>query len=125
MPHFVILRHTLPPDSPRPSHFDLMLEHDGKLLTWASAALPSATLQAADELPLHRLDYLTYAGPISGDRGEVQRVAVGIFEWLQHDDNTLRVRLTGELMNGEQVDGELVLSRVENTAWSVHLRSLS
>lgn len=78
MPRYVILHHVLPPKSDRPSHYDLMLEREGLLLTWAVEQLPRAGLQvAATRLPDHRLAYLDYEGPIHGDRGQVRRVAAG------------------------------------------------
>lgn len=113
MPRFVILRHTLPADSPRPSHFDLMLEHDGELLTWAVVELPSASAQTAEELPLHRLDYLTFEGPVSHNRGEVQRVAGGAFDWLEQTENNIQVKL-----HSPQFTGQLKLHRT-STDWSV------
>ena len=40
MARFVLLYHDCPNDHPRPSHYDLMLEANGALRTWAIAALP-------------------------------------------------------------------------------------
>jgi hypothetical protein len=113
MPQFVILRHTLPADSPRASHFDLMLEQEGQLLTWAMAELPNATSQLAEELPPHRIDYLTYEGPVSNNRGEVMRVRAGSFEWLVHDAHQIRVRL-----DSPQLTGEFRLERRVADCWT-------
>ncbi len=73
---FVILHHTGVP-SP---HFDLMLETspNGPLATWRCPIWPLP----AGETPVvrladHRRHYLDYEGPVSGDRGEVRRVARG------------------------------------------------
>lgn len=117
MPKFVILRHTLPADSPRASHFDLMLEHDGKLLTWAIAELPNATSQLAEALPPHRSAYLTYEGPVSHNRGEVQRVVAGAFDWLLYAKDDIRVRL-----QSPNLAGELRLQRHEDR-WACQLIS--
>jgi hypothetical protein len=61
-------------------HYDWMFEYQGQLLTWASQQfLPadrSGTVTAA-RLADHRLAYLDYEGPISGDRGAVRRVETG------------------------------------------------
>ena len=65
---FVILRHELPPTSARGSHWDLMLENQGVLLTWELPNLPPGPLPASFEqlgirrLPEHRIDYLEYEG---------------------------------------------------------------
>lgn len=116
MPQFVILRHTLPADSPRPSHFDLMLEHNGQLLTWSLAELPSSTPQIAEELPPHRIDYLTYEGPVANNRGEVQRVVAGALDWLLHSADKIHLRA-----RSSQLTGEIRLSRNQAGNWSIHL----
>jgi hypothetical protein len=114
MPQFVILRHTLPAGSPRPSHFDLMLEDEGQLLTWALAELPNEISQLAEELPLHRIDYLTYEGPVSNNRGEVQRAAGGTFDWLQRDIDHLAIRV-----RSSQLIGEIRLRRTQGQQWTM------
>ena len=78
MPRFVILQHIMSSHSVRRSHYDLMLEDNGKLITWAIPDLPCAGLQtSATKLPDHRLAFLDYEGSVSGDRGEVRRVDWG------------------------------------------------
>src|SRR4051794_23553598 len=63
MPRFVLLRHETPAGSERPTHFDLMLEHNGVLRTWALSGLPAAGEPLlAEQLPDHRLAYLDYEG---------------------------------------------------------------
>ena len=70
MPRFVILRH----DHPRGVHFDFMLEAGGVLKTWALPEPPRPGVEMECEaLGDHRLAYLDYEGPISGDRGSVVR----------------------------------------------------
>jgi hypothetical protein len=91
MPRFVILLHVTPPESERGTHYDLMLEQDGKLLTWAIAEWPRAGLKlAATRLPDHRPSYLDYEGPISGNRGEVTRVDAGEYASSQLDDTAAK-----------------------------------
>src|SRR5687768_14660009 len=86
MPRYVILQHITPPEAERGTHYDLMLEQDGKLVTWAIPEPPRAGLRtSATKLSDHRLAYLDYEGPISGDRGEVRRVDVGEYEFSQWD----------------------------------------
>ena len=80
---FVLLFHELPPNSVRPSHWDLMLEKDGVLQTWAIAQNPlNKGVYDAVQLADHRIDYLSFQGPISGDRGHVSRTDFGdIVRW--------------------------------------------
>lgn len=98
MPRFVLLYHECPPDYPRASHWDLMLETGDVLRTWALATLPQSwetwrarTAErhpncaavtdgeevAAEALGDHRREYLTFEGEVSGGRGNVVRVAEG------------------------------------------------
>lgn len=85
-PRFVILRHELPPGAERGSHWDLMLENRGILLTWELPELPPGPLPASFErlgirrLPDHRIAYLDYEGPVSNDRGTVKRVDFGEYQ---------------------------------------------
>jgi hypothetical protein len=80
MPRFVVLRHELPAGSPRPSHWDVMFETDGTLRTWAIAGEPdSREPQPAEALADHRLEYLSYEGPVSGERGRVARWDAGTY----------------------------------------------
>jgi hypothetical protein len=96
MPRFVVLRHELPPDSQRPSHYDLMLEAGGVLRTWACEQFPRlGQTTHAQRLPDHRLAYLDYEGPVSG-RGEVARVLTGDYESITESAEELLVRLTAE-----------------------------
>jgi hypothetical protein len=72
MPRFVILRHEPPPGSARPLHWDFMVEQGETLRTWALAEEPTPDRDiAAEPLADHRLAYLEYEGPISGNRGHV------------------------------------------------------
>lgn len=80
---FVLLRHELPENAVRASHWDLMLESDGRLLTWELSTLPIATVTTTFQslgirrLADHRLLYLDFEGHISGDRGYVRREDAG------------------------------------------------
>lgn len=64
-------------------HYDLMLETEEGLLTWAMGCLPAAGKSCgAIQLPLHRELYLTHQGPVSAGRGTVERVMEGRYELL-------------------------------------------
>lgn len=96
MPRFVILFHELPVDSGRDSHWDLMLERDEKLATWAFGELRMTSSFECEAIQLddHRLHYLDYEGPVSNNRGEVRRVAAGRYEIVQWSESAVKVALT-------------------------------
>lgn len=76
---FVILHHTTRDGE----HWDLMLEQGDVLQTWQLLANPlggEAYPISARRIGDHRLAYLTYEGPISGDRGNVTRIDEGEYE---------------------------------------------
>ena len=142
MPRFVLLRHDCPPTLGKPSHWDLMIEQDGALLTWSLEQLPDAwrevvggvsdadfvgkwnassasatpptTCVPATRLPNHRLDYLEYEGPLSGDRGEVHRIDAGAYELLDDSPAALRIDL-----EGARCRGEVQLTRLHANAWQL------
>lgn len=82
---------------PRGDHFDVMFESSGGLETWAVTRLPDAVAQVAHRLDLHRPAYLDYEGPISGGRGEVQRIDAGRYRLLAREDSgTLSIETKSE-----------------------------
>ena len=99
MPRFVILKHELPAGQDRSTHYDLMLEQDGVLRTWACETFPG-NITAAQRIADHRLAYLDYEGPISGERGTVTRLESGACEWLADSENGVLVRLMGSKLIG-------------------------
>jgi hypothetical protein len=107
MPRFVLLRHECPTGFAKPSHWDFMLEANGTLLTWELHELPATwggaggTVVNATRLPDHRLQYLDCEGPLSGDRGTVQRVASGMYELLSQNEQSIRAKLDSSMFRGE------------------------
>jgi hypothetical protein len=101
MPRFVILRHE-GRDPEQPSvHWDLMLESGAILRTWALAAFPTAgESTAAEQLPDHRLHYLDYEGPISGNRGTVTRWDRGTFEPVSESPTEFAIAIAGQTLHG-------------------------
>lgn len=96
MPRYVILRHEMPPEQPRGTHWDLMLEHEGTLRTWAVPVEPATGREmAAERLADHRVAYLTYEGPVSGDRGSVVRWDEGEYRVERETPAELAVVLAG------------------------------
>jgi hypothetical protein len=114
MPYrFVLLRHEYPARIATPSHWDFMLEADGVLMTWQLNRLPASwlvalQLESADELPQvpatrladHRLEYLDYEGPVSGDRGSVHCVDRGTYQLQEESAEHLAVELSGSFLLG-------------------------
>jgi len=119
MPRYVILQHIMPPNSGRESHFDLMMEDAGQLVTWAIPALPRAGLQmTAIKLGDHRLVYLDYEGSVSGDRGEVRRVDAGDYVWNERSEGVATFEL-------RSTTGSLIceLRHTSGEEWTAQFRS--
>jgi hypothetical protein len=108
MPRFVVLHH----DWPQP-HFDLLLEHQGVLKSWRlppdfDPQVPATATSHFD----HRLFYLDYEGPLSGDRGTVSRWDGGELHWLIGGPDRYVVELSGEKLHGT-----FELTRREGDQW--------
>lgn len=125
MPRFVLLYHECPAETPRSSHCDLMLEAAGALRTWAIRELPrswdatagpvpsgcsgegssvriaSTNTVPAEQIPDHRLAYLDYEGPVSGDRGTVTRLDSGQYASQKESSNQWALELTGRIIRGQ------------------------
>ena len=98
---FVILRHEGSGGYKPGVHFDLMFECGESLRTWATAELPQAEREIdAEQLADHRLAYLDYEGPISGDRGTVRRWDHGQFRVVSESAEEWIVVLAGQELRG-------------------------
>lgn len=108
MPHFVVLEHDHPS-----THWDLMFETGSTLRTWrlASVPTPGNTVEAT-ALADHRLLYLDYEGPISGNRGRVLRWDFGTFEAREWSEK----RIVAELQ-GTRLCGTLTLEQIAGQSW--------
>jgi hypothetical protein len=101
MSRYVILRHETPSDAPRPAHWDLLLETGEVLTAWALDALPQVGIVVeATRLADHRLAYLEYEGPISGNRGTVGRWDSGEFRVESATQAEWRLDLCGHRLDG-------------------------
>lgn len=102
-PRFVILEHDHPA-----RHWDFMLEANGVLWTWRLPEPPRHGEMTAERIADHRLAYLDYEGPISGNRGSVQRWQCGTYE-LSQPGGRLDLRLFGQSWSAcvhmEVIDG--------------------
>jgi hypothetical protein len=82
-----------------------MLEFNGALRTWALEREPQANdAIPAEALPDHRLAYLEYEGPVSGNRGIVTRVDQGEYQLIEDSPDRLTLVLQGVHVRGR---GEL------------------
>ncbi len=84
-------------------HWDFMVETrpGGLLRTWAINAepVPGHDLPAR-ALSDHRRDYLTYEGPVSGDRGVVRRWDEGTCVVAVWEDDRVELTLAGAQLTG-------------------------
>lgn len=93
MARFVILRH----DSPQGEHFDFMLEAADLLKTWALPGPPELGMAMdCEALADHRLAYLDYEGPVSGQRGSVTQWDHGTYATERRTDTEWVVNLFGQ-----------------------------
>ena len=99
MPRFVVLIHDHPA-----LHWDLMLEKEAGLRTWRLSRAPGEALSiAAEPLADHRLAYLDYEGPVSGNRGSVRRFDRGEYALIGETAGRLEVKLAGTVLRGKAV----------------------
>lgn len=96
---FVILHHRLADGE----HWDFMIEVGEVLWTWQLTASPID--RPADAIPArrigeHRKAYLTYEGPVSRDRGTVERVDDGTYRFEEVGAERIVVRLEGRRGRG-------------------------
>jgi hypothetical protein len=118
MPRFVILRHV----NAQGVHFDFMLEVGDVLKTWALPDVPRMDIALDCEvLADHRLAYLDYEGPISGDRGVVTRWDSGTYTLERQADEEWSATLAGE-----RLAGRVTLRRAADAAqrWRFSLAQL-
>lgn len=100
---YVILHHQLADGS---RHWDLCLQQAQRLATWQllddPARLASAEIAriAAHRIADHRLAYLDYQGPVSGDRGHVTRIDRGLFRAVIQGSDRWRLHFQGALLIG-------------------------
>jgi len=99
MRRFVVLIHDHPS-----LHWDFMLEKEAELRTWRLSKPPDQTGRIeAQALADHRLVYLDYEGPVSGDRGSVTRFDRGEFVALVETSELIEVQLRGLVLRGKAV----------------------
>jgi len=96
MSRFVILTHDWPS-----LHWDFLVECGGVLRAWRLLAEPAAEADIpAEPNADHRLLYLDYEGPVSGDRGSVSRWDAGTCDWLADEPERAELELRGAKLTG-------------------------
>jgi len=99
MPRFVILEHDWPT-----LHWDFLLEAGPVLRAWRLLAEPApGTPSPAEPNADHRLLYLDYEGPVSGNRGTVKRWDAGTFDWIADTRERVEIVLRGARLKGGAV----------------------
>ncbi len=99
-------------------HYDLRLEKDGVLLSWAipkGFPLRSGTKRLAVETEPHPVKYLSFEGTIPKGEyggGEMWVFDSGKFEWLDQEEKKLKFRLFGK-----KIKGVFSLYRVKEKQW--------
>ncbi len=148
---FVLLHHTLPDDSTRKSHWDLMIDTGHFLLTFELLSLPGnlspppRVAWPATRLPDHRRHYLDYEGVIAPpaqtssdnkeinkqaiNRGSVRRIAAG-HAICQASETSVPVRcrlqsaeLTAKFHYVLCRVGEVTHLHIDSWHWARHSRS--
>jgi hypothetical protein len=118
MRRFVILEHTW-----NGVHWDLMFECDGALRTWALERWPERDIAIeARRLPDHRIAYLDFEGPVSGDRGSVRRVEAGWYVVRSEGAEGLVVELRGSQL--EAIARLEPIDLTDQNAWRFRLENV-
>ena len=110
MPRFAILCH----DHPF-LHWDVLLEAGESCRTWRLLDSPArdVTTWPAEQIADHRLVYLDYEGPVSGNRGVVSQWDNGNFDWMICSADRCEV-----ILSGEKWRGTFRFVRTDQAAWT-------
>lgn len=91
-----------------------MLEKEAALRSWRlSREADAGGMVDAIALPDHRIAYLDYEGPVSGNRGNVTRWDFGTYHPLAESFESLEVEL-----QGNRLKGRATVSRLEDGSWA-------
>jgi hypothetical protein len=108
---FVVQEHT----TPQGTHWDLMLEQEGVLITFRLADEPAQSLEhevRAVKIFDHPLRFLTYEGPVQKETAKVRIIDRGVYQCHHRSEDLLAVELNGRLLTGD-----FMLTRVEADEW--------
>jgi hypothetical protein len=97
---FVVQEHRLHADE---VHFDLMIEDEDVLVTFQLDVAPAPGGASGQRSFDHRRIYLSYEGPVSGDRGHVRIWDQGTVTDVEGTprDPSYRLRFAGQHLAGE------------------------
>jgi len=115
-PRFVVQEH-----SARSLHWDLRLEHDGVLLSWA---VPRGIPDHPDDNRLavrtedHPLEYLDFHGEIP--EGEYGAGTMTIYDHGTYEPEKLRDDEVIAVFHGERMNGRYALFRTRGKDWMIH-----
>jgi bifunctional non-homologous end joining protein LigD len=113
---FVVQEH-----SARRLHWDLRLEHEGTLASWA---LPRGVPEHPDENRLavrtedHPLEYLTFEGEIP--KGQYGAGSISVWDRGTYEAEKFRDDEVIATFHGERVHGRYALFRTRETDWMIH-----
>lgn len=105
----------------RALHWDLRLEHDGVLASWAvpkGLPLDRSTNRLAKQVEDHPLEYIDFEGEIPKGEYGAGRVTVwdsGRYDLERWSDDEVKV-----VLHGSRVTGRYVLFRTKADQWMVH-----
>src|SRR5260370_21717475 len=121
MPRYVIVEHDW-----LTRHWDFMLEVGDALEAWKLPTPPAANVEISAEKTFdHRLMYLDYEGPISGDRGSVQRWDAGSYELIVEKSRARSKRDPIDRrviqLAGKRLEGMLEMTCREGGNWTLRL----
>jgi hypothetical protein len=109
---FVVLFHIHPVEG---DHYDVMIEWGRILRTWRVARHPeNATRDGSidcEAIGDHRIVYLDYEGPVSGNRGHVTRYDAGHCRIVEESIDRIVIEFAGRI-----IEGRFVLKREPDTA---------
>jgi len=102
------------------SHYDFMIERKGYLETFRVGERDMQRLMGGiivDSVKIndHRLDYLSYEGPVSCDRGCVRLFDSGEYAEKGSSDSSFIL-----LLNGTVFHGLILFLRIKGNSYSMH-----
>ncbi|HEX5587173.1 MAG TPA: non-homologous end-joining DNA ligase [Acidimicrobiia bacterium] len=118
-PRFVVQEHHA-----RSLHWDLRLEHEGVLWSWAvpkgipMLAKPNHLAVRTED---HPLEYLSFQGEIP--KGEYGGGSMTVWDHGTYEPEKLRDDEVIVTLHGERVDGKYVLFRTRGDQWMIHRMS--
>ena len=111
---FAILQHDYPT-----LHWDIFLQEGNRLLSWRGDHhghfLNGGLVVQTDD---HRLVYLDYQGPLTGQRGTVRRIDGGALAWKHRGEHEFIAEI-----KGQRWQGLLRLKKIDETRWLVVFNS--